>query len=195
MVRSLPHVETLSLFRAEEGEEELDNRKRVALDTLLDLPDPGSGASESPMPLGARRKNLWNTSQQLLEAAKNSGAFSSQDIRYAVPVPMQVDAPAAPVVVQQPSQLPAPPSIGLRYPQSPPPLAAYPADTGHLAQSLPPPPPDPLPSRSATLGPKPTTASIPPVTQAPAPIVQDDDSDNADEPMPTIDLGSDSESE
>ena len=196
LVRSLPHVETLSLFRAEEGEEELNTRRRVALDTLPDRPDPGSNASESPTPLGAGRTSLWNTSRQLLEAAKNAGASSSQVLGDAVPVPMQIDAPAAPVMVQQPSQLPAPPSVGLRHPQSPPLLAVYPAVTGHLAQLPLPPPPDPLPSRSAALGPKPTTASIPTVTQAapvPAPVGQGDDSD--DEPMPTIDLGSDSESE
>lgn len=191
MVRSLPHVEMLSLFRAEEGEEELDTRRRTGLHALPEPAVSGSVASESQMPLDG---GLWNASRPSIETGNNSGtpSFHARDT-----VPMQVDAPTAPVTIQ-PSQLPAPLSVGLRHPQSPTPLANHPAETEHMAQSPLPPPPDPLPSGSGVVGPKAATASIlpaPHATTVRAPIGQDDDSDDADEPMPPIDLGSDSESE
>lgn len=194
LVRSLPHVEMLSLFRAEEGEEELDTRRHIGVDALPDRADTGSDISGSQMSLDVGRTSLWNASRLSLETGSNSGTSSFQAL---YTVPMQVDAPAAPVTIQ-PSQLPAPPSVGLRHPQSPAPLANYPAETGRLAQSPLPPPPDPLLSGSGGVGPKPTSASVPPVTHVTtvhAPKAQDDDSDNADELMPTIDLDSDSESE
>ncbi|PIL37289.1 hypothetical protein GSI_00982 [Ganoderma sinense ZZ0214-1] len=183
----------LSLFRAEEGEEELDIRRRIGLDVLPDRADPGSGVSGSQMPLDAGRTSLWNAPRPSIETGNNSGTLSllARDT-----VPMQVDAPASPVIIQ-PSQLPAPPSVGLRHPQTPAPPVNYPAETGDMAQS-PPPPPDPLTSGSGVVGPKSATVSVPPVTHATTvwtPMDQDDDSDNVDEPMPTIDLGSDSESE
>lgn len=184
----------LSLFRAEEGEEELDTRRRIGLDALPDPAVPGSAVSETQMPLDAGRTSLWNASRPSIETGNNSGTPSLQARDT---VPMQVDAPTAPVTIQ-PSQLPAPPSVGLRHPQSPAPLANHPAETGHMAQSPLHPPPDPLPSGSGVVGPKPATASILPITHATTvrtPIGQDDDSDDADEPMPPIDLGSDSESE
>ncbi|KAM5534268.1 hypothetical protein V8D89_010878 [Ganoderma adspersum] len=197
LVRSLPHVEMLSLFRTEEGEEELDTRRRIGLDALPDRAVPGSDVSESQMPLDGGRTSPWKSSRPSIERGNNSGtpSFQARDT-----VPMQVDAPTAPVTIQ-PSQLPAPPSVGLRHPQSPAPLVNHPAETGDMAQSPLPPPPDPLPSGSGVVGPKPATASIPPATHAThattvrTPICQDDDSDDADEPMPAIDLGSDSESE
>ncbi len=51
LVRSLPHVEMLSLFRAEEGEEELDTRRHIGVDALPDRTDTGSDVSGSQMSL------------------------------------------------------------------------------------------------------------------------------------------------
>ncbi|KAI0720268.1 rRNA processing/ribosome biogenesis-domain-containing protein [Cerioporus squamosus] len=186
LVRSLPHVELLSLFRAEEGEEEMDTRTRVGL-TVLDEPVMEPDVAERLTP-HAEHSNTSNTPRPHPEVGRNSGSYTVQE---PMVVPMHVDVSPAPTPPTLPPQLAqsSQQSIELQ-------AAPIPTLSDRVAQNPLPPPPDPLPSNSAALGPPSTTSTIPPVTthipQAAAPTGEEDDDD---EPMPTIDLGSDSDSD
>ncbi|EJF56606.1 hypothetical protein DICSQDRAFT_71225 [Dichomitus squalens LYAD-421 SS1] len=185
LVRSLPHVELLSLFRAEEGEEEADTRRRVGLHVLDERSDRLPDATGSQTPHEAEWTRLQPSVPQ---AARSPGAPSAQE-PYGT-VAMQVDvSPLAPTAGQASRDPPS--SAGLERSQPPTSFAHKQSATHRTAQS-PLPPPDPLPSNSTALSLESKPASDLPVTQATAPLMEDDDDD---EPMPTIDLASDSESE
>ena len=180
----------LSLFRAEEGEEEADTRRHIGLDVLDERVIRASDATGSFTPQQAGRTNIPSTSPPEPQAAKSTGAPIIQE-PYGT-VAMQVDVPPSASTEDEPSRFPPQP-VGLKPPQPPTPFAYDQSTSRRTEQSPLPPPPDPLPSTSAAFGPTSMTASIPPATQTTfhAPTEDDDD----DEPMPTIDLGSDSESE
>ncbi|KAI0775967.1 rRNA processing/ribosome biogenesis-domain-containing protein [Trametes elegans] len=168
LVRSLPHIEMLSLFRAEESQEEADARTSIGI-AVMEERAPGRSDSDVPESLTPQDQNS---------------------------TPMQVDvvqpkrSTIAKTTIAEPAMQPVFPEVAEHHPA---------VGTIHqplqVLQSSPPPPPDPLPSRTVALGSQPATTAIPPVTSA-APassLAQDDDDD--DEPMPTIDLGSDSDSD
>ncbi|KAI0774418.1 hypothetical protein C8Q74DRAFT_833951 [Fomes fomentarius] len=183
LVRSLPHVEALSLFRAEEGEDEIDVRRRTGL-AVPDEPDVAPGAvTEGPtLPVVGQ----VSTSSSPTDAAKRTGELL---------VDMQVDSPTptfGSTPPLQPSQaLWSPPQTQLSG------VSEQPAHdaTGTLSattKSSPPPPPDLLPSYTVTMGQQPSRTAIPAVTPGPTPRGEEDDDD---EPMPPIDLSSDSDSD
>ncbi|RPD67014.1 hypothetical protein L226DRAFT_477086 [Lentinus tigrinus ALCF2SS1-7] len=187
LVRSLPHVEMLSLFRAEEGEEEIDVRNRVGL-RVLSEPAMEPDVAEKLTPQ-VQQSNTSNTPRNLPGAKRNTGSSTAQEPAL---VPMQVDVPPAPT----PSTVPRIPQLAQSSQHSIE-LQAAPIPTVNdpVAQNLLPPPPDPLSSDSAGLGPSSTATVIPPATTHMTPIATSTGEDDDDEPMPTIDLGSDSDSE
>ena len=189
LVRSLPHVEMLSLYRAEEGEEEVDARQGAGLATIdeYDFGEPNVAAGSQI------QKALSNALHQAPDSARIPGPSAPQESNVTA---MQVDATptassalsvsrtsAHAIALKPPSQttLEPPTRLSLAQPSSPPP-----------------PPPDPLPSSTAALGLRSiasTTSTIPaitPVAPVAAPAREEDDED---EPMPAIDMSSDSESE
>lgn len=181
-MRSLPHVETLSLFRAEEGDDEIDARRRTGL-AVPDEPDVAPAAvTEGPtLPLVGQ----VSTSRSSTDAAKRTGELL---------LDMQVDSPTPAFGSTPPLQ----PSHAL---WSPPQtqssgVSGQPAHdaTGTLSttRNSSPPPPDLLPSHTVTTGQQPSRIAIPAVTPGPTPKGEEDDDD---EPMPPIDLSSDSDSE
>ncbi|KAI0650589.1 rRNA processing/ribosome biogenesis-domain-containing protein [Trametes meyenii] len=188
LVRSLPHVEMLSLFRAEESQEESDTRTNVGLGVVPDESDIAE--------LLAPTVNVLprETLAEVAEATRNASRPQVQAQKYAA---MQVDVapPAAPSAVVAKVAEPSIPSA-LAVPAMPP-AAASTLENFHVPPSSLPPPPDPLPSSTAASGPRSTTIPAPPTTPtAPPPMPTEEEADDDDdEPMPTIDMGSDSDSE
>lgn len=184
LVRSLPHVEMLSLFRAEEGEEEMDVRKRVGLMVLAEpVIQPDVAERLTPH---VEQSNTSNTPRNLPEAERNTGSSAAQELEL---VSMQVDVPPArtPAVLPHLAQLQQ--SIQL---QAAPILTVHRSD----AHNPLPPPPESLSSSSTVLRSPLTVAAIPSTTASITPTaVPTGDEEDEDEPMPTIDLGSDSDSE
>ncbi|TFK94656.1 hypothetical protein K466DRAFT_475938 [Polyporus arcularius HHB13444] len=186
LVRSLPHVETLSLFRAEEGEEEVDTRNRVGL-KVLDEPVMEPDVAERLTP-HVELSNTSNTPRHPPEAGRNTGSYTAQE---PMVVHMHVDVAPTPTPPTQTPQLAQSSQQAIELQAAPTPTFNRPD-----AQNSLPPPPDPLPSNSAALGPPSTARAIPPVTAHIPPVAaQTGEEDDEDEPMPSIDLGSDSDSD
>ncbi|KAI0375789.1 hypothetical protein BV20DRAFT_984840 [Pilatotrama ljubarskyi] len=196
LVRSLPHVEMLSLFRAEESHEEADARTNIGMDVIEERgPGRTTEVAEALTPLVDDRTTLARApSGQALEVVESAGAPPAAQERSGTA--MQVDV--APLVSSGAPSAPPSAPIGEQPMPSVPPksvaqhTAAGMAQTSGVPPTSLPPPPDPLPSSSAALGTRSTPLSAPPV---PAPAAVRTDHDDEDEPMPTIDLGSDSDSE
>ncbi|KAI0638331.1 rRNA processing/ribosome biogenesis-domain-containing protein [Trametes polyzona] len=192
LVRSLPHVEMLSLFRAEESQEESEARANIGVGVVEERVPGRTGEAEELTSLVDNRTTL----PPRAPSSRSIGDVQNAETpRGGERTPMQVDvAPPAipstvgtrvaePVIQRTP---PAPVAV-----QQP---AVVAAQALHSPPSSLPPPPDPLPSSSAALGTRSTTASTaPPVTSAAVASVPADEDE--DEPMPTIDLASDSDSE
>ncbi|KAI0750951.1 rRNA processing/ribosome biogenesis-domain-containing protein [Daedaleopsis nitida] len=188
LVRSLPHVEMLSLFRAEEGDEESDARSRVGLRVLDDRPVGQTADIE-----GIEAVHKSSAPFIPTKVAESPGEPFSQERSITA---MQVDVPAAGSTAPNLARPPESPikthasTSSARPPQ-------YLSTSLRAPEYTLPPPPDPLPSNSVALGAHhAATTTIPPMTHAtPGPAATGDDNGDDDEPMPTIDLGSDSDPE
>ncbi|KAL1944305.1 hypothetical protein VTO73DRAFT_3490 [Trametes versicolor] len=192
LVRSLPHVEMLSLFRAEESQEEADARANIGVGAAGErVPGQPTDVAEevyTPTATVDDRTSLPPTPsyRRVVETAEPPLALGG-------PTAMQVDAAPriASVKVAEPSIPPPTPAAGTQTQTALPPPPFSSQKQQPPPTSLPP-PPDPLPASGAALGARSTAAaSAAPVTHASMPAGEDDE----DEPMPTIDLGSDSDSE
>ncbi|KAI0832574.1 rRNA processing/ribosome biogenesis-domain-containing protein [Trametes gibbosa] len=188
LVRSLPHVEMLSLFRAEESQEEADARVNIGLG-IVDKRVPGQAElSEDPKSPVSGRTTLppGAPAPRPIEMVQNAEASLAQE-----QTAMQVDV-APPGRSNAVGAKVAEPSV--RNGSTTSRTVDDVAQPCQLPPTSLPPPPDPLPTRNAALGTRSTTTTVPPVTGATAaPLPAGDDDE--DEPMPTIDLGSDSDSE
>ncbi|KAH9899725.1 rRNA processing/ribosome biogenesis-domain-containing protein, partial [Cubamyces lactineus] len=188
LVRSLPHVEMLSLFRAEESQEEADARTAAGVVVVEEHRPRRSNAIENYPPLvdqTARESAPLAGVDEMANGA--SQALRTQDTSSAA---MQVDdAPQInPTVVNTapaPSDGPAHRNLTTLH------GSRGTATEVHLPPTSLPPHPDPLPTSSVAL-PRPVTSSTTPVTSV-VPGVVPAGEDDDDEPMPTIDLGSDSD--
>lgn len=195
LVRALPHVESLSLFRAEEGSEEKQTRLEAGLVTLEDIreteavPTPMSITPGSVPPTIAR-------SQPFQIVQTPSSLYTLGDSATpSLATPHVVGPGTGPLAVSSVSfnasdptgEVPTVIHTHVTKPPFPPPPPA--------TSSLPA-PPDPLPS-SATIAPAvsvPQMSSIAVVEpRATSAAVQMNVEEDEDEPMPGIDLGSDSE--
>ncbi|KAI9000871.1 rRNA processing/ribosome biogenesis-domain-containing protein [Trametes punicea] len=189
LVRSLPHVEMLSLFRAEESQEEIDARTTLGVAAIEeDDPAQSHAAEKIVLPLNGQTEQPRASISPPVEVVNNAGA---------PPAPGQ-SSTAVQVDIAPPLASTTYGAIGTESVQLAPrqgSISQAEVRTSQSSQARPtslPPPPDPLPSSSATLGPRSATTFAPPVSSAiPLPAEDDDE----DEPMPAIDLGSDSDSE
>ncbi|KAH9939977.1 rRNA processing/ribosome biogenesis-domain-containing protein [Amylocystis lapponica] len=183
LVRSLPHVEALSLFRAEEGEEERDARTTLALRTPDDIsPVVSTEALESlPPALPALHASSESPSELASRAILPlSGVLSSRVSQGRRTPPAQTTSTTSFTsnlnVARSPSNQPQNVVIG------PPPIAPLTSPHPHDGASL----------NAKT----PTSMSL--TTAIPSDILPVSsevfmEQDDEDEPMPTIDLGSDSD--
>ncbi|KAI0939408.1 hypothetical protein AcW1_004463 [Taiwanofungus camphoratus] len=201
LVRSIPHVDMLSLFHSEESEEERDTRHLLRLGTIeeLCLTATSGLVDKTPIPpsaLSGERPNVHtsvNSASRMTEMADFQSAVST--VHHGPMQSTQSDgalstiATHAPVVTSN-SNIAESPSI---QPQTD---ASKPHNT-NLDSSL-----APLrrlstasaPSPIAMSAPTPGIPSISSITQPVASIVPMDQ-DDEDEPMPTINMESDSESD
>ncbi|KAH9850732.1 rRNA processing/ribosome biogenesis-domain-containing protein [Lenzites betulinus] len=186
LVRSLPHVEMLSLFRVEESQEEADARLNLGVG-IVDKYVPGQTELSEELTSPADNRTTLPPgalAPRPIKMVQNAEASRAQE-----QIVMQVDV-APPGGSNAVGANVARPSIQTT-------LTTAVAAIGDVTQpfQLPtslPPPPDPLPSKAA-VGKQSSTTTASSVTSAtPVPLPVDDDDD---EPMPTIDLGSDSDSE
>lgn len=178
----------LSLFRTEESQEETDARAKIGVGAA-DERVPGqttdvAGVSTSPVD---DRTSLPHTpsSRRVVETAELALALGG-------PTAMQVDAAPriASVKVAEPSIPPPTPAAGTHTAVSAPPFSSQQPPPTSL-----PPPPDTLAASGAALGTRSTTAATAATVTSGAPASVPAAEDDEDEPMPTIDLGSDSDSE
>ncbi|KAI9056538.1 hypothetical protein FKP32DRAFT_1599270 [Trametes sanguinea] len=187
LVRSLPHVEMLSLFRAEESREETEARMALGVDVNEERSPMRSLDTEKMNPLVDERRASIPPAVQSVNNAGAPPAQASSNIAMQVdPTPLHGSTiaaaalePLAQTVAPKPSGLQAEPAAAQVY---------------QVPQTSLPPPPDPLPSSSAAVGTRSATTLATPVSSAAPGVLSAADEDD-DEPMPTIDLGSDSESE
>lgn len=183
----------LSLFRAEESQEEADARANIGVGAAgARVPGQPTDVAEevyTPTATVDDRTSLPPTPsyRRVVETAEPPLALGG-------PTAMQVDAAPriASVKVAEPSIPPPTPAAGTQTALPPPPFSSQKQQPPPTSV---PPPPDPLPASGAALGARSTTgASAAPVTSAVHVSVPAGEEDE-DEPMPTIDLGSDSDSE
>ncbi|EMD40910.1 hypothetical protein CERSUDRAFT_111496 [Gelatoporia subvermispora B] len=192
LVRSLPHVETISLFRAEESQEEMDTRHALGLRTEEDSSHPASSdamaAVHSPPVITRDRRQTEATSD--IPAAGTSTTISvSSSVAPPRSAPTQIPAPYVPAATSRSDAI----DTILQAAEHPRSVAPMPQRTSAVP-SL----PAPLasvgqPSKASSIEtPTNTSSSIPSGNKATvtAPIDEDDDDD---EPMPTINMESDSD--
>ncbi|KAL7282519.1 hypothetical protein ACG7TL_003990 [Trametes sanguinea] len=187
LVRSLPHVEMLSLFRAEESQAETEARRVLGVDVNEERSPMQSPDTEKINPLADERRA---SSPPAVQSLNNAGAPPPQAPSN---IPMQVDpAPLHGSTIAAAAAEPLVQSVASK----PPGAQAEPgkARIYQVPQTSLPPPPDPLPSNNAAMSTRSTTTLTAHVSSAAPGVLPTADEDD-DEPMPTIDLGSDSESE
>ncbi|TFY69413.1 hypothetical protein EVJ58_g426 [Rhodofomes roseus] len=207
LVRSLPHVEMLSLFREEEGDEEAEMRKAMGLataeETLSTLPSTTQNFATPPGPARSTQVAAHTT----LSTVERTDLLKNTASQGQPPTP-----------VRQPPQIPSVATNSAQsiasYSSTGPPQMVPATSTAHItasssqqqtdtlhAQGLPVPWHPTLPTEtSPTSAPftsviQPSTASVPsevrPQMQGSAPMDEDDE----DEPMPTINMDSDSDAD
>lgn len=211
LVRSLPHVEMLSLFREEEGDEEQGMRKTLGLasadETLFTLPSNPQRPEAPPEPVNAPSVPSLGVTEPVAKSS-NPGQFTTP-IRQ-LPQ-MQISPPAA----NAPQPIASRPATTLAHAAptaSTPDIAAASnqerADTLHgqgpplPSQSAPPDQTTPTaaPYTSVIQPPIAGASTAPSTTSVPEPralsgasISMDQNEDDEDEPMPTINMDSDSD--
>lgn len=173
LVRALPHVESLALFRAEEGEEESSIRHALGVGTIDEL--------RQPQP----QENVLLTVAPIIQSRPTSLPTYVQEVPSASSIASQSSAPVAADVFSagftgsaQTSSTQNVPPADLQPPSARIELPVF-ADSRLTA--------------AASTGATPSLSSKSTVpTPRPEPIVTDEDEDD---PMPSIDMASDSDSE
>lgn len=172
LVRAIPHLEALSLYRSEEGEEEQEMRRGLGIVTLEDASvqvDHPLGSSSAP-PIQGDAVMTNGTQKYPISSLQTVPSNDNSSHATTLPSGMVIDPP--------PTVDSAPPAIQARAPQP----------------TSPPPPPGTLPTSSTSISPvipsdtRTVAISNPPSIATSSQMIVDED-----EPMPGIDLGSDSE--
>ena len=195
LVRALPHVESLSLFRAEEGSEEKETRRGAGLVTLEEIretetaqtpvsitpePIPSTIALSQPSQIAQTPSSLYTLGDPVAASHATSrvvglgtGPSAASSVFFDTSGPTGEEPTVIPTHVTKPP-----------FPPPPPATSSLPA------------PSDPLPP-SSTIAP---AISVPQVSsiavaepKAIPALVQMNVEEDEDEPMPGIDLGSDSD--
>ncbi|TCD69857.1 hypothetical protein EIP91_005934 [Steccherinum ochraceum] len=181
LVRSLPHLETLSLFRAEEGQEELEARQALHLGAHHELEPPTEPPTGSATPV----------STASLDPAVRPPSSASQ-------VPLVTSAVAPPTRIQPAATGLMRQSQSVAFQQEPPKLPSAPPSSS-AAPTVDRPETHTVAGSSSSIqapvrstNPSSTTAVEP--TPADVRMVVEDEEDE-DEPMPSIDAESDSDEE
>ncbi|KAI0743285.1 rRNA processing/ribosome biogenesis-domain-containing protein [Irpex lacteus] len=193
LVRALPHVESLSLFQAEESNEELDARRQVGVATLSEATAPMQTQTQTHAP---HDENEFVQTSELVPgvSTREEGpsaaqtAFASSEAS-PLPPPQNASTSASADISSTPTSEPKPSTIAPQPQTEQPKPAVSNVHQSHTQNQQPafafrgP----AAPSNSSTTG---ATAPVPvPIVK---PMAVDDDED---EPMPSIDMGSDSDSE
>ena len=195
-VRALPHVDLLSLFRAEESNEERAARHEVGLVTIDEIRSTRvvRDGIDTDLQFVSAGLSLPSSSLPPQQTPPFTSSVSAGDT---------LPAPQSTVDISPGTGPPAAASTSLRLLQ--PDAKLVPAPVTTPAFLMPPPrspalciPPDPLPSSFHTT----SDVSVPPrmsskavAEPGPLPVTMHMDVEEEDEPMPGIDLGSDSETD
>ncbi|KAJ3551411.1 hypothetical protein NM688_g4721 [Phlebia brevispora] len=182
VLRALPHAENLTLFRAEESQEECDIRRALCIGTMdeLALQAPVQetiSTTPGPTIVTSTEPTEKPPPQPCAEPAEQFLSVPPLSVVPLLQRSIDVSRPSARVVTEIQATRPA---------ESGP----TPRKTGVPVSVQPPPRPVEASSLSAR---QPTVASAEAPAAQPIPIVVDEDDE--DEPMPSIDMGSDSESD
>ena len=210
LVRSLPHVEMLSLFREEEGDEELGMRKSLGLatadETLLTLPSSLQRPEVPPEPVAGPSVPTLGRAEPVANSSI-PGQFATS-IRQLPQVQISLPTPHAPQpIVSRPAatQMDAITTSSTSYISA---ASNQESDSSHgqgpPLSSHPTPPAQATPtaaSYASVIQPPITgTSTAPTATSALEPRVlsrasalMDEDKDDEDEPMPAINMDSDSD--
>lgn len=184
LVRSLPHVETLSLFRVEEGEEEKSARQALGLATEHDASLPTNSGMPDASTNGPMSAAATHNGDPFPEAAYSQNAQSTSDEAVSAALQPAQAAPSvragSPTVTESRPVRPPTPQTALADTEGTPHTGSIAILQGRATPSA-------MPSSSGT----PAPSMRPPEAVVPdrAPMDQDDE----DEPMPTIDVDSDSD--
>ena len=178
LVRSLPHVESLSLFRAEEGHEEKEMRRGLGLVTDDEARDTDSTVAATAPVVTAGSIAPTPAPSTVSQVVRTSVETSHSTVRTGTDAVSKIAASSTSVIQKTTVETPAVAELTSTVQRS------HPAYVTSL-----PPPPDPLPSSSRIV----PTVSVPQVTSLPGPADVRMDVEDEDEPMPSIDLGSDSD--
>ena len=193
LVRALPHVETLSLFRAEESLDETETRRGLGLVTNEEAQSAVTGATASATVIAAEAVTINATPAIAPSAvsptvqpslATSTAQNATAAVAYAAANRSRANVTSA-----------APPAVNVQTAAMDAPKVPEPRPSGSVSL---PPPPEPLPSSSKKIA----AVSVPQVStivsaeqQAMPVTMQIDPHEDDDESMPGIDLGSDSEEE
>ncbi|TFY78724.1 hypothetical protein EWM64_g5294 [Hericium alpestre] len=168
LVRSLPHIDSISLFRAEEGDEERDIRETLGLGVT------GCAEPAKEVDVQGPSGDVHMLEEPASVPTLNKPAF----VPSAVPVPIASSwarpASAAPPATAQADPPTSVPGVSSTQPHIPPPSRPSPSEPAPSAFPQPP---------------KETPRPLAPKTYSNLLPVEDDE----DEEMPSIDMGSDSE--
>lgn len=175
LVRALPHVESLSLFQAEESQEELETRKNMAVATMNEtLPVPAQNTHSIAPPVSSPQGTP-------VAAFAPPTTFAIMQQTPQVPVPQATSVATTGHQEQSKLLLDTPPAISER---NPPPQVPLSSNEPHLNTTRPPSSSISSTSVAQEAPPPPTPA------QVVAPAVMEEDED---EEMPGIDMDSDSD--
>lgn len=188
LVRSMPHVESLSLFRAEESQEEIETRRNLKLGMMDDVSQPQSTLLAQPAQLqpsmivssDTRPQIPLNpTSRQVTETplVSPSRIVSSETVTRSILGSRIPEVPTHNTQLESPSVV-TPPVLA--------PIKTHPSENGTTPmtnkQTL------PVPSSVAVPVPLSPIPSAQEIIDALPPPQEDED-----EPMPSIDMDSDSD--
>ncbi|KAI0089115.1 rRNA processing/ribosome biogenesis-domain-containing protein [Irpex rosettiformis] len=185
LVRALPHIESLSLFQAEESNEELDARRQIGIATISEttpLPQPQNTIAVAP--------SVAPTLIPPVQSAFSTGIPPPTSIHPQSSVPSaisanQVSTPTPASIITSQAKVDAPrPRSPPAQTQSEPPVVAF-SSRGPTTV--------PTTNFSSTIagGPPQMSRAVDSMPTTKPMVVVDDE----DEPIPTIDMGSDSDSE
>lgn len=178
IIRALPHVESLSLFRAEEGQEEEETRQMLAIGTMDELRRQTMVPAEDVAPAPPTTKPADSLPRPVVEQSPLPAIAPAASTAMAQTLPPSLVSTSlsrnfvAASVLEEPT---IPPTV---LPTTPATIAASPK------------------AQAAIMTPV-ASGSTPPIRSTPAYVVpvviaEEDDEDD-DEPMPTIDMDSDSD--
>ncbi|KAI0082414.1 hypothetical protein K474DRAFT_1655179 [Panus rudis PR-1116 ss-1] len=200
LVRSLPHLESLSLFRAEENQDEIATRKGLMVGVIDDL------TSRESDPLPTQNIRIETPTRRVPEGSNVPQSMNSDNTPTTTESPLSqlLTRPPGANILAAPGALPTAEQSRMSAPvaslhtadDSP---ARQESSSGGCPTSLSP-PRDSIPSAfMASSSARPSmslTATAPSASSAgisPTPPLPDPNDEDEDEPMPSIDMGSDSE--